>query len=376
MAPHLTEREVDLIDHMAAQGKTTSEMLRRITASRKKAAILPPELQAIRRHVNGETFCRSGPETRGRKRAWSAKNVREADRARKELYKKGKGEVEVHWNDVVRKARAPTVHRTTAKRSFDRLGHKVQARIPREKPVRTEEVEEEREDMSRVIKKRGKAFYLNKVDGIMDNKKFICPVSAAAKRWLRMRKVRFHLRSPSEGLKAGFTKPNSRKHRINPGATLNVCACIIKNRIRVWHYLPSKPWCGLAAAELYNGPIIKALKKHCGNKRKFTTIEDNDPSGYKSSAGKAAKKALKIVPLPWPRYSPDLNPLDFAIWAEVERRFAKQKAPKRDTVDAYKKRLRRVAMSLPAKYIKSVIATIPKRAGAIVDAEGGHVSFD
>ena len=94
-----------------------------------------------------------------------------------------------------------------------------------------------------------------------------------------MRKVRFHLRTRAEGLLPGFTKPNANKNRKNPGASVNVSAGIIKGRIRIWHYLPGR-WNGQAAADLYQGPIIRALRRAHGKKRRYTIIEDNDPTGY------------------------------------------------------------------------------------------------
>ena len=87
----------------------------------------------------------------------------------------------------------------------------------------------------------------------------------------------------------------------------------------MWEELP-KRWCGDAAASLYKGPILSVLEKHRPNKRKYRALEDNDPVGYKSGKGKKAKQEVKIEAIPFPRHSPDLNPLDFSIWAEINRR--------------------------------------------------------
>ena len=90
-----------------------------------------------------------------------------------------------------------------------------------------------------------------------------------AKRYARMRKVRFHLRTRSEGLQPGFTKPTAKKNRINPGASVNVCAGIFNGRIVLWHYLPAR-WNGQAAADLYQGRIIRTLRRCLGEKRSYT----------------------------------------------------------------------------------------------------------
>ena len=44
-----------------------------------------------------------------------------------------------------------------------------------------------------------------------------------------------------------------------------------------------------AAAELYSGPMHAALAKQWPGKRKYTVLEDNDPTGNQSKKGPAAK---------------------------------------------------------------------------------------
>ena len=187
--------------------------------------------------------------------------------------------------------------------------------------------------------------------------------------------MRFHLRKRSEGLKPGFTKPGTKRSRVSPGASANICAGIIGNRIRILYYLP-KQWNGDEAAALYRGPIIKALRRYRGKKSSYKVIEDNDPAGYKSGVGKQAKRDLNIVPEVWPRYSPDLMPLDYSIWKLVENRMDKHTPTANETVEGFKARLKRTALRLPAELVKKVVAGIPKRAAAIVDAKGGNISLD
>ena len=112
-------------------------------------------------------------------------------------------------------------------------------------------------------------FFSGSVDLIMDNKKFDIPTWAVAKRFSKMKRVRFHLRTPAEGVSAlaayahpafwppfaalskvparvafcatvwrlaaevqeGFTKPNAKKQRVNPGASMSVCAGIVNGQV-------------------------------------------------------------------------------------------------------------------------------------------------
>ena len=84
-------------------------------------------------------------------------------------------------------------------------------------------------------------------------------------------------------------------------------------------------------------------------------MEDNDPAGYKSNRAIETKRAVGIEALSLPPRSPDLNPLDYSIWAEINRKMRQQEAAwpatKRETRPDYLRRLRRTAMSLPKAYI-------------------------
>ena len=113
------------------------------------------------------------------------------------------------------------------------------------------------------------------------------------------------------------------------------------------------------------------------------------------------KAELRINPITFPKYSPDLNPLDFYVWSEVavhdirieaaclkdapyvqrcsvqialcahtvevERRMA-LKQPPGETVAEYKARLRRTAMGIPAATVRKAVDSIRKRARAVVEA--------
>ena len=375
MAPHLSDAELDVVTTMHRDGKSTSDILERITKSRERNGVGPPQIRSIQKALAGETHRRGKVETRGRKRLWSPPHTRKADKVRVDLYAKADGEKEIHWKDIITKARVPKVSSTTARRHFKEAGLAVVARAPREKPSRDAKIKAERVKMCRAMSKKPSAYYTKDIDAIWDNKYWEIPRSAAAKRYKRQRKVRFHLRKRSEGLKPGFTKPGTKRSRVSPGASANICAGIIGNRIRIWYYLP-KQWNGDEAAALYRGPIIKALRRYRGKKSSYKVIEDNDPAGYKSGVGKQAKRDLNIVPEVWPRYSPDLMPLDYSIWKLVENRMDKHTPPANETVEGYKARLKRTALRLPAELVKKVVAGIPKRAAAIVDAKGGNISLD
>jgi hypothetical protein len=68
--------------------------------------------------------------------------------------------------------------------------------------------------------------------------------------------------------------------------------------------------------------------------------------------------------------------MDYFLWSEVQRRMSRQKAPRKETVAAYKARLRRTAMRIPESIIRAAVLSIRKRATAVVKAECGDIPRD
>ena len=172
-----------------------------------------------------------------------------------------------------------------------------------------------------------------------------------------------------------FTKPSSKKHRINPGGAVNLCAGISKGRIVLWEYLDG-PWSGESASKLYAGPIMKALKKHHGVKPSYKLLEDNDPRGHKSAKARKMKAALNIKPMAFPRYSPDLMPLDYSIWEAVQTQMKKAKKTGNESVKQFKKRLRTTALRLPRTVVCKALANLKKRDVEVCNVTGGRIKFD
>ena len=99
---------------------------------------------------------------------------------------------------------------------------------------------------------------------------------------------------------------------MNAGGTVDIMAGISGDRVVLWEEVGGR-WNGEKASDMYRGPIAKFLKKQFGERRQYLLVEDNDPTGYKSRKGMEAKKAVNIKAMAWPRYSPDLMPLDFSL---------------------------------------------------------------
>ena len=281
MAPHMSDAELDRATALRSSGKTPVEVHALLHRARKARGQSGPDLTTVRRAIRGATRKRGRVETRGRKAKLTLVNLRALDAARRRLVKQAKGETEVHIEDVMKAARVTDVARSTVSKRFaEHLG--VNWRTPREEPLRTAADMAERVDMCKKWKWLPNNFFTDRVDAIIDNKVFQIPTHARAKVHARKSRVRGHLRTRGEGLQPHFTKPKNNRHRVNPGATVNVAAAIVKGKIRVWHYLP-KRWCADAACDFYSSVLAPSLRRNHSGKSSFLILEDNDPTGYKSN---------------------------------------------------------------------------------------------
>ena len=92
--------------------------------------------------------------------------------------------------------------------------------------------------------------------------------------------------------------------------------------------------------------------------------------------GKTAKRQLGLQPIEFPRYSPDLNPLDFSLWWEIEERVARKAPAGRETVEGFKRRLRMTALRLPTDVLRKALLAVRSRAKAVVSAKGDSIPRD
>ena len=374
MAPHLTLAEQDVALSALAGGKTPIEIHSILAKRRAAKKIEMMNLTAVRRFLRGKTHKRGKVETRGRKRALTRRNVLAMDKARLKFIASTKGTRQATWNLISDKGRAPKTHRTTVARSFTREGVDVKLRRCREKPQRTAAMEKERGALCGKMRRWPLTRFTDEIDLILDNKKFEVPTTPEARAYQAKQKLVSQLRKRDEGLATNFTKPKEKAHRRNLGGSVNVCAGISNCRIALWEYYTK--WNGEAAADMYRGPIMKTLKRTRGEKASYLLAEDNDPSGYKSSKAVAEKRRLHIKTIDWPRYSPDLMPLDFSLWAHIAKR-VRESAPRgRESVADFKLRLRREALRTPSSVVRSAVEAMRMRARKIAEAKGKDIDRD
>lgn len=374
MAPHLSPTEQDLLLKLHADGKTATAIHRALEAMRRRKGIDCVNVTVTRRFLKGRTHKRGVAEARGRKRTFTRANVRAMEKARRAFIAKTGGQKKANWDLLRSKARAPPADATTVARSFAREGVNVRLRRCREKPLRTKDVERERVDLCSKMARWPLRKFTDGIDLIIDNKRFPIPTTPDARAHLARQKMTSQLRTRGEGLQPNFTKPSSKQHRRNFGGSTMVCAGISNGRIALWEYC--NKWNAQIAADMYKGPIMKALIKHRGRKTSYLMAEDNDPSGYKSGKAVSEKARLGIKTIDWPRYSPDLMPLDFCLWADIGRRLDDTAPKGRESIDAFKKRLRQVALRTSRATVVAAVGAMKKRAAQICAYQGKDIPRD
>ena len=107
-------------------------------------------------------------------------------------------------------------------------------------------------------------------------------------------------------------------------------------------------------------------------KRRWILVEDNGPSGFKRGKGQAAKAEQGIKAIAWPKYSPDLNPLDFTLWKTIETRARAKIGKRTTTAKKYKEVLRAVARGLQVSLGRRAVDAMLGRITAVCWAQGGN----
>ena len=87
------------------------------------------------------------------------------------------------------------------------------------------------------------------------------------------------------------------------------------------------------------------------------------------------KRACNIEVFNIPCRSPDLNPLDYSIWAEVNKRMREQErnwTSKKETRDQYVARLKKTAQDLDQEFVNDAIGNLVVRCERLYQAQGGY----
>ena len=77
-----------------------------------------------------------------------------------------------------------------------------------------------------------------------------------------------------------------------------------------------------------------------------------------------------------PRYTPELMPLDFSLWAAIQVKMDEYGFTGRESPEPFKERLRSTALSLPRDVVLKALLDMKRRILAIRDADGKRIASD
>jgi len=240
----------------------------------------------------------------------------------------------------------------------------------REKPLLKPEDVLERKEFTTTHAGKRRRQWLVKPRAIIDNKKFPLYLDIQGRRYAARRSVRGAYRTGGQAVESHLVKPKSTLKY--PAKGVMVTAAVIKGRVRFWHVTNGR-WNAGKAVQMYVA-LHKVLKKVYPKDTKWQVLEDNDPAGYKATAAVNKKDELGIDVLALPPRSPDLNVLDYSIWAEISKRMRQQEtqfpANKKESKEAFLKRLRATALGLPSSFVEASVMSMHRRCAQIKAAKG------
>ena len=319
----------------------------------------------------------NAPKTKGARKKIPVKVLPKLLKVTQKLQKNAKAEEEV-TADMIITASGLKVSERTLLDTFHENGITFQKL--KEKPSLTEDDIIERFAWTSDHLSVSKDGWNEEQHAIIDNSKKVMYINAKGRAYAARRKVRGAYQKRGEKPMPWLVREKKELKFSAPGVI--VTAAVIKGRIRMWKYLEG-PWNGKAAAQMYKGPLLQAMRRafpaHAAKKRAvWKVLEDNDPSGYKSGKAKTAKSEVRIMTNDLPKRSPDLNVLDYCLWAEINTRMrAQEKAfpkSKKESRALFKARLRRTAMGLPESVVRKAVSDMHRRVRMVVAAEGGHIN--
>lgn len=122
---------------------------------------------------------------------------------------------------------------------------------------------------------------------------------------------------------------------------------------------------------ILEGCLMPWADAHFG-KKQWTFQQDSAPSHKaKTTIAWLKEKVPRFIsPSEWPSYSPDINPMDFAIWSILESKCC---STRQVSVETLKRRLHKEWMKIPQNQIRDSCISFRHRLERVIKARGGYI---
>jgi hypothetical protein len=116
---------------------------------------------------------------------------------------------------------------------------------------------------------------------------------------------------------------------------------------------------------------VKPLNTTVFNGHKWVFQQDSAPVHMARATQEWLRRNISafISAEDWPLGSPDLNPLDYKLWAVLEDMACKKH---HNNLDSLNRSLMKAAAQIPLETVRAMIAEWPEHLNACVRAEGSH----
>lgn len=117
--------------------------------------------------------------------------------------------------------------------------------------------------------------------------------------------------------------------------------------------------------------VVKPLTQTLFQGSHWSFQQDSAPAHKAKSTQEWLSKNVPefIKASDWPSASPDLNPLDYRLWAELEGMACRRRHP---NIESLKRALVRAVANFPMDVVRAAIDEWPQRLKSCVRAKGGH----
>jgi len=316
-------------------------------------------------------------EKRGPKMKLSEREVKKLIATLKKLQRTRKGEIPVRMI-LFRAGLHSRVSLRSGVRYLNREGYFWYR--PRHKPELTADDMRLREAFADTWMKKRKAFWSTSC-AFIDCKVYTAYTTAQAKNYSYSTRVRGIYRPPGAGLDPKYTTPSPLKHRRGVGkgdTSRNYMAVVANGRIRRFIHVEGK-WKTDTWIALLEGRVKTAVRASGATH----VFRDGDPHAFNTYRGRAAESAFEWTTVQLTPRSPDLMPLDYALWTEIQRRMRECELAKleddetwHETPAQFWARLERTALGLDKATVDKCTAHMRKRLAALKDAKGAHIDLD
>ena len=118
---------------------------------------------------------------------------------------------------------------------------------------------------------------------------------------------------------------------------------------------------------IYHNVLLPSARHHFAGSPWFL-LEDNDPK-HRSNYAPTWKSAHRIVTLPWPSMSPDMNPIG-NLWSILKTKVAYRRP---HTIKDLIKAINKESNKLPKELALRLINCMKNRIEALIDASGDYM---